>query len=96
MMENKINIDQLMIVDHLRAELAEADQDYNSISDSEQNNPSTSSGSEDDATLQSVTKLPHLSPEKSPLDACEAAKLEQFCSETCHCKLGPNRPSFRN
>ena len=79
--------------DHLRAELAElaeTDEDYNSSSDSEQSKPSTSSESEDDAPLQSVTKLPYLNPEKSPLDVCEATKLGQFCSETCHCKLAPN------
>ena len=51
--------------DHLRAELSEADQDYNSISDSDENNPSTISEPEDDAPLQSVTKLPHLKALKS-------------------------------
>ena len=48
---------------------------------------STSSESETDTPLQSPTEFPHLSPEKSPLDSSEAAKLEQFYTETCQCKL---------
>ena len=35
--------------------------------------------------------VPHLSPEKSPLDLSEARKLEQFIEETCKCKLGPQK-----
>ena len=69
----------------LRTELAEVDQDYNSTTISEQDNASTGSESEIE---QSLTELPHLSPEKSPLDTCEAAKLQRFCTETCKCKLG--------
>lgn len=34
--------------------------------------------------------VPHLSPEKSPLDLRQE-KLEQFIEETCKCKLGPQK-----
>ena len=73
---------------NLRTELAEADQDYHGITVSDEDNASTSSESDNDTPPQAMNELPHLSPEKSEIDACEATKLEQFCIETCKCKLG--------
>ena len=84
-------VDQCLYGDRsagLRTELAEADLDYNRVTLLEQCDTSNSSESETETPLQSTTQVPHLRPEKSPLDACEAAKLEQFCSDTGHCQLG--------
>ena len=62
---------------NLKTELAEADQDYHGITVSDEDNASTSSESDNDTPPQAMNELPHLSPEKSEIDACEAAKLEQ-------------------